>query len=298
MAHQCPICGRVNPDVGERCDCGYSYSAPVAAKPAGFGPLAMFLDLALIVTVIATTGIAVWAIAKVASGIPLELLFLLGIVAWVGVTSSLLRRYCYPNTRVWRATAVSALDPIPAPLRRKLYVAFLSTVHWILGMLLVYVVLARTWHAARFGALPTSLAYDLLHPWSVAPLYQTPIPAPKGGAGPPTESPWWLLPGLGVLVGVMTLAWCGTLETNAQWQRAGGLPQMYRPDLSWARVAAILGLLLFWLPVIGLVAGVVAFWLNRRSPTWTYRAGQVSLLLTGFVHAAIAVAFVRAAMKG
>jgi hypothetical protein len=257
----------------------------------------MFLDLALIVAAIAATGIAVGAIANVASGVPLEFLFLLVIVPWAGVTTSLLRRYCYPNTRVWRAASVSALDPVPAPLRRKVYVAFLSTVHWTLGMLVVYVILSRTWHAARFGPPQTFLVYDLLHPWSVAPLYQAPMPAPKGGAGPPTAVPWWLLPGVGVLGGLVTLAWCGTLETNARWQRAGGTPQAYPPDLSWARVAAVLGLLLFWLPGIGLVAGVVAFWLNRRSPTWTYRASQIGLLLTGFVHAAIAVAFVRAAMK-
>ncbi len=100
MPDPCPICGRVDPDTVERCDCGYSFPASVAAKPAVLGPATMFLDLALIVAVIAATGLAVWAIAKVASGIPLELLFLLGIVPWVGVTSSLLRRYCYPNTRV------------------------------------------------------------------------------------------------------------------------------------------------------------------------------------------------------
>jgi hypothetical protein len=68
--------------------------------------------------------------------------------------------------------------------------------------------------------------------------------------------------------------------------------------MSWARVAAVLGLLLFWLPVIGLVAGIVAFLLNRRSPTWTYRAGQLGLLLAGLVHAAIAIVIVIASMHG
>ena len=88
------------------------------------------------------------------------------------------------------------------------------------------------------------------------------------------------------------------METNTRRNRAGDAPQAYRPDLSWARVAAILALLLFWLPVIGLVAGVVAFWVNRRSPTWTYRAGQLGLLLTGLVHAGVVVVFMIAMMNG
>jgi hypothetical protein len=72
----------------------------------------------------------------------------------------------------------------------------------------------------------------------------------------------------------------------------------YPPELSWARVAAVLALLLFWLPVIGLVAGVAAYGLNRRSPTWTYRASQVGLVLTGLVHAALAVMILLAVAGG
>lgn len=256
------------------------------------------LDLAVIVIAIGATGIAVWAIAQVATGFHSGFLFLLVILPWVGTLSFLLRRHCYPNTSVWRAGSISHLDPIPAPMGRKLYVTFLGAVHIVLGMLLVYVILSRTWNATKFGAPETSMAYDLLHPWSVAPLYQTPIPDPKGGAGPPTQAPWWLFPGVGLVLSLVALGWCGTLETNTRRNELGGIPQVYGPDLSWARVAAILALLLFWVPAIGLVAGIVAFWLNRRSPTWTYRTGQLGLLLAGFVHAAIALVFVIAAVNG
>jgi hypothetical protein len=253
--------------------------------------------LAVLGIALAATGTAVWAIAKVVSEIHSQFLFLLVILPWIAALSSLLRRHCYPNTSVWRAASISPLDPIPAPAGRKLYVTLLSAVFLVLGMLLVYTVLSRTWYAAKFGAPPTSVAYDLLHPWSVAPLYQGPVPAPKGGAGPTTKVPWWLFPGLGLVLSLVALAWCGTLETNTRRKRLGCTPQSNQPDLSWGRVAAILALLLFLLPVIGLVAGILAFWLNRRSLTWTYRAGQFALLLTGLVHAGIAVMFLIAVVN-
>jgi hypothetical protein len=300
MAKQCPICGRLNADTAGPCACGYVLSARTGAKPTALGPRAVFLDLAVIVIGIAATGITVWAIAQVASEFHSGFLFLLVIVPWVGTLSFLLRRHCYPNTPVWRTGSISHLDPIPAPMGRKLYVTFLGAVHIVLGMLLVYVILSRAWYAAKFGAPATSLVYDVLHPWSVAPLYQTPIPAPTDGtnAGPPTRAPWWLFPVVGLVLSFVALGWCGTLETNTRRNLAVGTSQVYRSDLSWARVAAILALLLFWLPVIGLVAGVVAFWLNRHSSTWTFRASQLGLFLAGFVHAAITVVFVIAAMTG
>jgi hypothetical protein len=231
------------------------------------------LDLSVLAIALAATGIAVWAIARVVSEIPSEFLFLLVILPWIGTLSFLLRRHCYPNTSVWRAGSISPFDPIPAPVWRKLYVTLLSGLYIVFGMLLVYVILARTWYAIQFGAPKTSLVYDVLHPWSVAPLFQAPVPDPKGGARPPTKAPWWMFPGAGLGPSLVALAWCGTLETNTRRNRALCTPQMERADLSWARVAAILGLLLFWLPVIGLLVGVAAFWLNRRSPTWSYRAG-------------------------
>jgi hypothetical protein len=281
----------VSADTAGPCACGYDFSAPTTAKPTPLEERAIFLDLAVLGIALAATGAAVWAIARVVSEIHSQFLFLLVILPWVAALSSLLRRRCYPNTSVWRAGSISPLDPIPAPAERKLYVTLLSAVYLVLGMLLVYVILSRTWYAARIGVPQTSLAYDLLHPWLVAPLYQSPIPAPKGGARPPTQVPWWLFPGLGLVLSLVALAWCGTLETNTRRKRLGCTPQAYQPDLSWARVAVILALLLFWLPVIGLVAGILAFWLNRRSQTWTYRGGQFALLLTGLVHAGIAVLF-------
>jgi hypothetical protein len=297
MANPCPVCGRINPGGAGPCACGYGFSVAAGAKPTALGLRAVARDLAVIVLAVTATCLAVWAIARAASELDVRFLFLLAILPWVGALSFLLRCHCYPNTAVWRAGSVSPLDPIPAPAGRKLYVTLLGAVHIAVGMLLVYVVLSRTWYAARFGAPENSLVYDVLHPWSVAPLYQG--PAPKGGAraGPPTRAAWWLFPGVGLLLSLVPLAWCGTLEANTRRNRAGGMPPAYRPDLSWARVAALLAVLLFWLPVIGLVAGVVAFWLNRRSPTWTYRASQLGLFLTGLVHGGIAVALLMAVMS-
>jgi hypothetical protein len=249
---------------------------------------------------IAASCLVVWAIARVASEFNLKFLFLLVIIPWIGAVASLLRRYCYPNTAVWKAGSISPIDPIPAPPGRKLYVTLLGCVHIILGMLLVFVILSRTWHVARFGAPRTSLVYDVLHPWSVPPLYQAPPVPPPGQAqaSPPTPVPWWLFPSLGVLLSFVTLAWCGTLETNTRRNQELSSTQAYRADLSWARVAAVLALLLFWLPGLGLVAGVVAYVLNRRSPTWTYRASLFGFVLTGLVHATLAVMIVLEVLKG
>ena len=277
MANECPLCGRARLDTASACACGYAFSVSTAATPVPFGLRSILLDLAVYMIAITVSGVAVWATAKVATEFHSGFLFLFVILPWVGTLAVILRRHCYPNTPVWRAGSISPLDPIPAPMGRKLYITLLSAFYLVLGMLLVYVILSRTWYAARFGAPNTSLVYDILHPWSVAPLYQTPVPAPKGdaNAGPPTQAPWWLFPGVGMMLSLVPLAWCGTLETNTRRTRAGGTAQGHPPDLSWARVATIMALLLFWLPVIGLLAGIVAFWLNRRSPTWTYRAGQL-----------------------
>jgi hypothetical protein len=244
--------------------------------------------------------LVIWAIAQVASEFNLKFLFLLVIVPWVGAVAWLLRRYCYPNTAVWLSGSVSPLDPIPAPLGRKLYVTLLGAVHIVLGMLLAFIILSRTWHVARFGAPGTSLVYDVLHPWSVPPLYQAPPVAPPARAqpNPPTPIPWWIFPALGVLVSFVALAWCGTMETNTRRNQAWSTPEGNRADLSWARVTAIMALLLFWLPVIGLVAGVVAYGLNRRSPTWTYHASLFGFVLAGLVHAALVVMIGLAVLDG
>lgn len=68
--------------------------------------------------------------------------------------------------------------------------------------------------------------------------------------------------------------------------------EMAKQELSWGRVAAVLAVLLFWLPLVGLVAGGLAFWLNRRSEGWTRLAGQVSLTVSALVHVVLVVLFV------
>src|SRR5262245_39299480 len=178
MASTCPVCGRVKEDMPGPCICGYTPSFPGAPQAAALGPRGLLLDLAVMTLAITASCLVVWAIARVASEFHLKFLFLLVIVPWVGAVASLLRRYCYPNTAVWRSGSVSPLDPVPAPLGRKLYVTLLGAVHVVLGMLLAFVILSRTWHVARFGAAGTPLAYDVLHPWSVPP----PLPGASRGA--------------------------------------------------------------------------------------------------------------------
>jgi hypothetical protein len=68
--------------------------------------------------------------------------------------------------------------------------------------------------------------------------------------------------------------------------------EMARLGVSWSRVSAVLAVLLFWLPLIGLVASGLAFWLNRRSESWTRWASQVSLTASALVHSVFVVLFV------
>jgi hypothetical protein len=63
-------------------------------------------------------------------------------------------------------------------------------------------------------------------------------------------------------------------------------------EVSWARVWAVLALLLFWLPLFGLAAGALAYWLNRRSQSWIRRAGQISFVATLIVHAGLSAVFI------
>lgn len=60
-------------------------------------------------------------------------------------------------------------------------------------------------------------------------------------------------------------------------------------EVSWRRVLAVVSLLVFWMPLFGLAVGGLAYWLNRRSQTWTCRASQVSLVASGLVHVALVV---------
>ena len=72
---------------------------------------------------------------------------------------------------------------------------------------------------------------------------------------------------------------------------------MAEREVSWGRVSAVLSVLLFWLPLIGLVAGALAYWLNRQAAGWTRRASQVSLTASVLVHVVLLVLFVIEAMR-
>jgi hypothetical protein len=158
-------------------------------------------------------------------------------------------------------------------------------------MLLAFVVLSRTWRADQ---PETSLLYDLLHPWSLPSLAES---ATVSGNGPPRAAPmpvpWWLLPGLGVvLFPLITLAWCGTLERNTLRARLPVIHQaLVHPDVAWGRILAPFALLLFWLPLFGLVLAALAYLANRRGAGWTLRVSQVSFALAALLHAALAVVY-------
>jgi hypothetical protein len=245
--------------------------------------------LAWIVIAITATSIAVWGVAKVSRQIDQRLLLLLVVIPVGLTTQALLRRYCYPNTTfaaMFRTASVSLLDHPPAPMVRKGYVALLSGVNAGIAVLFAYVILSRTWQADMVGPLQTSLFYDVLHPWSVVPLHQG-NPAQNQANAAPSPVPWWIWPGIGVLIfPVATLAWCGTLEKNsrAAGQRDAGADVPEEPDLSWARVWAMVSLLLFWLPVVGLLFAVLAYWLNRRSLTWTSWGSKIALIAAVLVN--------------
>ncbi len=73
--------------------------------------------------------------------------------------------------------------------------------------------------------------------------------------------------------------------------------EMVKRELSWGRVFAVLAVLLFWLPLFGLVVSGLAWWLNRRSQSWTRWASQVSLTVSALEHTALAVLFVIEEMR-
>ena len=245
----------------------------------------LLLDLFLIVLAIAGASLAIWGMAMAAPTIHKGFLIVLVVLPYIAVLSALLQRHCYPNTRVWRAGSISPLDPVPAPMGRKLYVALLTGAQAGVTMLLAFVILSRTWHV---GAPRTSFLYDVLHPWSLAPLAESPIVAPQGQAkaGRAIEVSWWVLPAVGFSIfPLIALGWCGTLEANSRRDRV--LQQAAPAESRGARVTALLAMLLFWLPLVGLVTGFVACRWNRPTGRWRYRACQVSLAAAVLVHAAI-----------
>jgi hypothetical protein len=267
-------------------------SAPAQASP--LRPRAVLIDLALIVIAIAGSSLAVWAIARAYSSIPQMVLFLVVIAPYLFTQQAILRRECYPSTtfgQMCRWATISPADPIPAPLGRKLYAALLSGIHVGLATMLAYVIISRTWYAERVGPLQTSLVYDALHPWSVAPLYtQRYDPGEgRGKVSPPLQALWWVFPGMSILFPFLTLAWCGTIERNARLAHVPhtAASELVEPELSSARVAAVLSLLLVWLPVIGLIAGGIAYWVNRRSRGWRRRVSQACFFVSASLHVAL-----------
>jgi hypothetical protein len=256
-----------------------------------FRPGVVLFDLALVVLAVAATDIVVWGAARLLPAIPRGLLFLVVVVPYVLVLSALLRRHCYPNSPVWRASSLSPLDTVPAPWPRKLYVTLLTGAQVGLALLLAFVVLSRTWRA---GGPETSLLHDLLHPWSLPPLAESPT---VGGndlpRAAPMPVPWWLLPGMGVVFfPLVTLAWCGTLERNTLRARLPVTHQrLVQPDVAWGRILAAFALLLFWLPLFGLVLAALAYLANRRGAGWTLRVSQVCLALSALLHATLGVVY-------
>jgi len=301
-ASPCPACGRVNPDGAARCDCGYVVPTAAAAGAAAFRPAAALGDLAWAALAVAGAGVAVWGIARASPSVHRAGLMLVVVVPQVLMLQAVLRRRCYPNTtfrQMCRWGTLSPLDPVPAPVARKAYVAVLGGAQVGFAILLAYVILARTWAADRLGLPQTSLFYDVLHPGSVAPLYQIDTVARPADARPPTPVAWWVFPGLGAVVfPFLMLAWCGTLERTAHLARHRPTTQQAAyPELSGARVAAIMAVLLFWLSLIGLAAGAVACWLTRRSAGWTPRVIHLGLAASAVVHAILAALVILDTMR-
>jgi hypothetical protein len=68
--------------------------------------------------------------------------------------------------------------------------------------------------------------------------------------------------------------------------------EMSQRELSWARVSAVLSVLLFWVPVIGLIAGFIGYWVNRQSGVWTRRVTQATFAASALGHALLLGLFV------
>jgi hypothetical protein len=90
---------------------------------------------------------------------------------------------------------------------------------------------------------------------------------------------------------------------HSRWVVRGVTPEMVvaremaRREVSWARVSAVLSVLLFWLPLVGLAAAALACRQNRGTGGWTRRVSQASLTASALVHAALVVLFVAEEMR-
>jgi hypothetical protein len=59
--------------------------------------------------------------------------------------------------------------------------------------------------------------------------------------------------------------------------------EMSTGDMSWARVSAVLAVLLCLLPVVGLIVALWALYLNRHEPGWQRVCSIIGLCLAGLV---------------
>lgn len=69
-------------------------------------------------------------------------------------------------------------------------------------------------------------------------------------------------------------------------------------EVSWHRVSAALALILFWLPVLGLVMALVAYFTNRRQEGSVRTLSVIALWASGVIHAGLLGLFVYKAWFG
>lgn len=104
--------------------------------------------------------------------------------------------------------------------------------------------------------------------------------------------PWWLC-----LVAASYRPGHSRAVVRGVTPEAAVAREVAQQEVSWARVCAVLSVLLCWLPVLGLVAGALAYGLNRRSASWTRWASRVSLAASVLLHSALGVLFAIEAMR-
>ena len=71
-----------------------------------------------------------------------------------------------------------------------------------------------------------------------------------------------------------------------------------RNELSWGRVLAIVAILFCWAPIVGLPFALLAFFVNRKSPTWTKPVSIVAAVISGLVHLFLLGLMVVSAVQG
>jgi hypothetical protein len=111
-----------------------------------------------------------------------------------------------------------------------------------------------------------------------------------------------------VLWPVLVLPWTAVLFASTYQKGhsptvlSGRLPEQLAAreaaahELSWARVWVVIGLLVCWVPVVGLPFAVLAYLMNRKAPDWKRPASIVALAVSGLVHLAIVVFLVAGAI--